>query len=274
MPLLRTVVSSAAAHPDPATPAPGQDAAFRVLVIIPAYNEAANIARVVEQVRQHVPGADVCVIDDGSTDDTAAIARSAGAVTLHMPFNIGIGAAVQTGFLYACRQGYDLAVRIDGDDQHPPAAIPPLIAALLRSDADMIIGSRFLAEGGGYRGTLPRRIGIRLLARVIGAITGEVVTDPTSGFLVANRRAIAFCAREYPYDYPEPEARVLMYRGGVRVQEAPVIMRERGGGVSSITSLRSVYYMSKVLLALLLDVLRAPPDAPAEAVRESRERCS
>jgi len=258
------------------------------LVIIPAYNEAAAIAQVVAQVRHSLPGADVCVIDDGSADETASIARAAGAITLRLPYNVGIGAAVQTGYIYAYRAGYDVAVRIDGDDQHPPAAIPALLAALAAGDDDMVIGSRFLAApdvsgpdmsgpdvsggdgvercgttgrgttGSGYRGTLSRRIGIVLLSRVIGLLTGETVTDPTSGFLVANRRAIAFCAHEYPHDYPEPEARVLMHRGGLRVREVPVVMRERAGGVSSITTLRSVYYMSKVLLALALDALRMP----------------
>lgn len=238
----------------------------RTLVIIPAYNEAAAIAQVVAQVRHSLPGADVCVIDDGSADETGAIARSAGAITLRMPFNMGIGAAVQTGFIYAHRAGYEVVVRIDGDDQHPPSTIPDLLAALAAGDDDMVIGSRFLAggqagrgqAGRGYRGSIPRRIGIGLLARVIALLTGQTVTDPTSGFLVANRRAIAFCAFEYPHDYPEPEARVLMHRGGLRVREVPVVMRERAGGVSSITTLRSVYYMSKVLLALLLDALRMP----------------
>ena len=246
--------TSVTTKPAPASSAPER----RLLVIIPAYNEAANIASVIGQVRASLPGADVCVIDDGSTDETGRLAQAAGAITLHMPFNIGIGAAVQTGFLYAHRGGYDLAARIDGDQQHPPEAILSLLAALDTGEADMVIGSRFLAAPGGYRGTLPRRIGIRVLAGVIGLITGQVVSDPTSGLLVAGPRAIAFCAHEYPHDYPEPEARVLMHRGGLRVREAPVSMRERMGGVSSITTARSVYYMSKVLLALLLDAIRRP----------------
>jgi hypothetical protein len=248
-------VSATSVTTNPATSAAAER---RLLVIIPAYNEAANIASVVGQVRASLPGADVCVINDGSSDDTGPIARAAGAITLRMPFNIGIGAAVQTGFLYAHRHAYDLAARIDGDQQHPPESILNLLAALDAGEADMVIGSRFLVASGGYRGTLPRRIGIRLLAGVIGLITGQVVSDPTSGFLVARPRAIAFCAQEYPHDYPEPEARVLMHRGGLRVQEVPVTMRERVGGVSSITTTRSVYYMSKVLLALLLDAIRMP----------------
>ncbi|MBN2472787.1 MAG: glycosyltransferase family 2 protein [Anaerolineae bacterium] len=230
-----------------------------VLVIIPAYNEADNIAQVIAQVRDHAPDADICVINDGSLDGTGKAAAAAGAITLNMPFNVGIGAAVQTGFLYAYRRNYTVAVRIDGDGQHPPANIPVLIQALQASGADMVIGSRFLAATPeGYQGTLPRRIGIRLLAGVIALITGERLTDPTSGLMAANPDAIAFCAHEYPHDYPEPEARVMMHRAGLRVREIPVAMQARMGGVSSITTARSVYYMSKVLLALLLDVLRMP----------------
>ncbi len=230
-----------------------------LLVIIPAYNEAANIAAVVARVKEQLPAADVCVINDGSLDDTGPIAAAAGAITLNMPFNVGIGAAVQTGFLYAYRYDYPLAVRIDGDGQHPPETIPFLLAALAAGEADMVIGSRFLAaEAETYRGTLPRRIGIRVLAGVISTLTGQAVTDPTSGFLAAGRAAISFCAHEYPHDYPEPEARVLMHRAGLRVREVPVAMRERAGGVSSITAARSAYYMSKVLLALLLDTIRLP----------------
>ncbi|GAB4573877.1 MAG: glycosyltransferase family 2 protein [Anaerolineae bacterium] len=252
-----------------ASPAPAPFAG--VLVIIPAYNEAANIARVIADVRQHVPGADICVINDGSHDETGRLAAQAGAITLNMPFNVGIGAAVQTGFLYAYRHDYAEAVRIDGDGQHPPETIPALLEALRAGSADMVIGSRFLqADRIGYQGTLPRRIGIRLLTWVISVLTGEAPSDPTSGFMVARRSAITFLAHEYPHDYPEPEARVLMHRAGLRVQEVPVTMRERLGGVSSITSARSVYYMSKVLLALLLDAIRMPrwPGHPSETDQE------
>jgi len=238
---------------------PAADPPTRPLVIIPAYNEAAHIAQVIERVRASVPEATICVINDGSKDDTGRVAAAAGAVTLNMPFNVGIGAAVQTGFLYAYRHGYAVAVRLDGDGQHPPEIIPALLEALRAGDADMIIGSRFLAaEPAAYRGSLPRRAGIRLLAWVITLLTGDPPTDPTSGLLAANHRAIAFCAHEYPHDYPEPEARVLMHRAGLRVREVPAAMRPRLGGVSSITTARSVYYMSKVLLALLLDAIRRP----------------
>ena len=243
----------------PSLPTPPGAPFVGVLIIIPAFNEAQNIAQVVAQVRAHVPGADVCVINDGSIDDTGRAARAAGAITLDMPFNVGIGAAVQTGFLYAYRYDYAEAVRIDGDGQHPPETISVLLEALRASEADMVIGSRFLvADRNGYQGTLPRRIGIRLLTGVIGLITGNPPSDPTSGFMAARRRAIAFCAHEYPHDYPEPEARVLMHRAGLHVKEVPATMRERLGGVSSITTARSVYYMSKVLLALMLDALRMP----------------
>ncbi len=238
---------------------PAGEPPARVLVIIPAYNEAAHIAQVIARVRASVPQAAICVINDGSKDDTGRVAAAAGAITLNMPFNVGIGAAVQTGFLYAYRHNYTVAVRLDGDGQHPPEIIPTLLEALQASGADMVIGSRFLAaEPDAYRGTLPRRVGIRLLTWVIALLTGEPLTDPTSGLLAANRQAIAFCAHEYPHDYPEPEARVLMHRAGLHVREVPAAMHARLGGVSSITTARSVYYMSKVLLALLLDAIRKP----------------
>lgn len=230
-----------------------------VLVIIPAYNEAVNIAQVVAEVRAALPSADVCVINDGSADETGLVAAATGAITINMPFNVGIGAAVQTGYLYAYRHAYQEVVRVDGDGQHPPEGIPALLAALRESDADIVIGSRFMDERrAGYQGTLPRRIGIRLLISVIGMVTGTPPSDPTSGFMAARSRAIEFCAHEYPHDYPEPELRVLMHRAGLRIHEVPVTMRERLGGVSSITTWRSVYYMSKVVLALLLDAIRMP----------------
>lgn len=230
-----------------------------VLVIIPAYNESANIAAVVQRVQGILPNADVCVIDDGSTDDTAQQARGAGAITLSLPYNVGIGGAVQTGFLYAERYNYAHMARIDGDGQHPPEQIPNLIAALHEKDVDVIIGSRFITgEQAGYQGTLPRRAGIQFLTMLIKMLTGRTVTDPTSGFLVAGPRGIQFLAHEYPQDYPEPETPVLLHRAGITFAEAQVTMAERMGGVSSISPLRSVYYMFKVTLALALDVVRRP----------------
>lgn len=240
-------------------PVPNTAPSHGLLVIVPAYNEAANIAHVVAELKAALPEADICVINDGSADDTGMQAAAAGAITVNMPFNVGIGAAVQTGYLYAYRHGYREVVRVDGDGQHPPEAIPALLEALRAGDADIVIGSRFMtADRAGYQGTLPRRVGIRVLTSVIGMVTGTPPSDPTSGFMASRPRAIAFCAHEYPHDYPEPELRVLMHRAGLLIDEVPVTMRERLGGVSSITTWRSVYYMSKVVLALLLDALRMP----------------
>lgn len=230
----------------------------KTLVIIPALNEEDSIAYVIDLIHQHAPWADIAVINDGSSDRTGAIAEACGAIALHMPYNVGIGAAVQTGFLYASERDYDVTVQTDGDGQHPPSEIPGLVETLMRSDADIIIGSRFL-EDRGYRAPTPRRIGIIILARIISWVTGQRCTDPTSGFRASNRRTIRLCSRLYPHDYPEPEAIVMLHRAGLRVREVPVAMSARYGGRSSITPLRSGVYMVKVILAILIGLLRRAP---------------
>jgi hypothetical protein len=163
---------------------------------------------------------------------------------------------VQTGFRYAYENGYDLAVRVDGDGQHDPGQLGLVIAPVLRGDADIAVGSRFASTGSGYRSTRTRRIGIRLLAWVVSRIVGQRVTDTTSGFQALNREGIALFARDYPHDYPEVEATVMVFRHRLRLCEVPVTMRERGGGRSSITALRSIYYMVKVLLAIFVGLFR------------------
>jgi glycosyltransferase involved in cell wall biosynthesis len=230
----------------------------KTLIVIPAFNEADSIAYVIGQIREHVPWADIAVVNDGSHDRTGAIAEACGVIVLNMPYNVGIGAAVQTGFLYAARHGYDVAVQTDGDGQHPPSEIPTLLAALAEGDADMVLGSRFI-EDKGYRTPAARRAGIVLLARIISLATGERCTDPTSGFRASNRRTIRLCARDYPHDYPEPEAIVMLRRAGLRIREVPVKMSARYGGRSSITPLRSGYYMVKVILAIFISLVRQPP---------------
>ncbi|MFO7320699.1 MAG: glycosyltransferase family 2 protein [Chloroflexota bacterium] len=230
----------------------------KTLIIIPALNEADSIAYVIGQIREHAPWADIAVVNDGSNDATAAIAESCGVIVLNLPFNVGIGAAVQTGFIYAERYGYDVAVQTDGDGQHPPSEIPVLVQALMEGDADVIIGSRFLAERG-YRTPWTRRLGILILALIISFVTGRRCTDPTSGFRASNRRAIRLCARLYPHDYPEPEAVVLLQRAGLRLREVSVLMSARYGGKSSITPLRSGIYMVKVILAIFIGLLRRAP---------------
>ncbi|HEM62606.1 MAG TPA: glycosyltransferase family 2 protein, partial [Chloroflexi bacterium] len=212
------------------TPVP---APTRLLVIIPAYNEGESLGRVVAQVQTHVPSADILVIDDGSSDNTPVVARDAGALVLSLPQNLGIGAATQTGYIFAHEMGYDVVVRIDADGQHHPAEIPKLLSALSEDSVRVAIGSRFL-HGGSHATSLARRLGIRILANLISTITGQQVTDPTSGFQVLHREALALCARYFPHDYPEPESRVLMHRAGLQVKEIPVSVGPRLAGRSSI----------------------------------------
>ena len=228
----------------------------RRIAIVPARNEEGAVGRVVAEIHAFDPGFDVVVIDDGSTDSTAAVAAAAGASVVRLPFNVGIGAAVQTGFLYALEHGYDLAVRLDGDGQHDPSELPKLLSVLDRGEADIVTGSRFVDGDRAYRPALARRIGITWFARLVSVLTRQRVTDTTSGFQALNRTGIALFARDYPADYPEVEATLLVLRHRLRLAEVPVRMRDREHGASSITFLRSVYYMFKVTLALLVAMAR------------------
>ncbi len=230
----------------------------RLLVIILAYNEEDSLGKVLRSVRNAVPLADIVVIDDGSTDATAQVAEGYGAAVLRLPYNLGIGAAEQTGFMYARDARYDVVVRVDGDGQHDPDEIRDLLNALEQSDADVVVGSRYL-EDRGYITPWQRRIGIVILASIISAIIRQRITDPTSGFRALNRRAIDFCATDYPFDYPEPESLVTFRRAGLRIHEIPVTMNPRYGGQSSITPVRSAYYMVKVIMAVLIGLLRTRP---------------
>jgi len=228
----------------------------RRVALVPAFNEEANVGRVIDEIRAVDPMVDIVVVDDGSVDRTADVAREHGATVVRLPFNLGIGGAVQTGFRYAFEQGYDLAVRLDGDGQHDPSQLDRILRPVLADEADIAVGSRFAAAGDGYRSSRSRRVGIRLLAWVVSRIVGRRVTDTTSGFQALNRRAIELFARDYPHDYPEVEATIMVSRHRLRSVEVPVTMRERGGGRSSITALRSVYYMVKVLLAIFVGLFR------------------
>src|SRR4051812_29162674 len=234
------------------------------IAIVPAYNEERNIARVIAELRDFDPELDVVVISDGSADRTAEVAAENGARVLRLPYNLGIGGAVQTGFQYAWENGYGLAVRCDGDGQHIPAELPKVLAPVLAGDADIAVGSRFTAEEG-YRSSASRRIGIRLLALVVSAIARQRVTDTTSGFQALNRRALELFAADYPHDYPEVEGMVMTIKHRLRLVEVPVRMREREHGRSSITALRSIYYMAKVLVALFVGLFRRRV-VPAEDV--------
>jgi glycosyltransferase involved in cell wall biosynthesis len=225
----------------------------RILVVIPTYNEAPNIAAVLAAVRL-VCAADIAVIDDGSDDDTGTAARRAGAIVLRHPCNLGIGAAVQTGFLYALDRGYDVVVRVDGDCQHDPAFIPALLEQLASDHTDIVVGSRFLAREG-FQSTFVRRTGIVILG-ILSALVGARVTDPTSGYWALNRRALQVLAKFQPDDYPETQSLLVATRAGCRIRELPVIMQARGGGRSSIGALQSGFYMVKVILAVLIERLR------------------
>jgi glycosyltransferase involved in cell wall biosynthesis len=231
----------------------------RCLAVVPAYNEADNVATVVATLHHEAPAFDVVVIDDGSTDDTARSAERAGARVVRLPFNLGIGGAVQTGFTYARENDYDFMVQVDGDGQHDPGEIAALQKAMAKSPGmDMICGSRFVTDTG-YVAPISRRTGIHVFAFLLSRLVGQTVTDPTSGFRLYNRRAIELFANDYPHDYPEVEAVLMLHHHRLRMQEIPVRMFQRGGGVSSIRSGKSAYYMIKVLLALFIGLARARP---------------
>ena len=231
---------------------------MRKAAIVPAYNEARSIAGVVAELRAAQPEFEIVVIDDGSTDETAAVARRAGAEVVQLPFNLGIGGAVQTGIEWARRRGCELAVQVDGDGQHDPRQIDRLLQPILAGNADVVVGTRFAGEGT-YRPSVARRIGIGVFAGLVSLIVRQRVTDTTSGFRAMNERAIELFADEYPYDYPEVEATVLIFRHRLRLVEVAVTMRQRAAGRSSITVFRSLYYMGKVSLALFVGLLRPRP---------------
>lgn len=230
----------------------------RLLVIVPALNEAAVIATVISDIRAALPGAEILVIDDGSKDETAAVAGAAGARVLKMPFNVGIGSAVQTGFRVAAEEDFDVAIQVDGDGQHPADQVPLLLTPLAERRANYVIGSRFAAPGQ-YRPSLARRSGILLFSRLVSILARQQVTDTTSGLRAADRQAIRLFAEHYPHDYPEVEAVILAKRNALRIVEVPVAMRQRSSGRSSITPVRSLYYMVKVTLAVLVQFIGRNP---------------
>jgi glycosyltransferase involved in cell wall biosynthesis len=244
----------------------------RYLAIVPAHNEAGAITSTVEEIHGAAPDFDVLVIDDGSTDSTAARAESAGAKVVRLPFNLGIGGAVQTGYLYAEEHDYQVAVQIDGDGQHDPRYIHELLRCLqANADLNMVTGSRFLqGDGDGHRSSATRRVGIVIFARLVSMITGRRVTDPTSGLRMTSRVGIELFARDYPHDYPEVEAILMMHAHRLNSCEIPVVMRPRTSGTSAISSTQPVYYMIKVLLAVFIGLFRTNPtvergDTPVEA---------
>ena len=239
----------------------------RILVIIPAYNEEGSVGKVIEEINTHLPQATLLVVNDGSADRTSEKARARGATVLDLPFNLGIGGAMQAGYKYAYENGYDIAIQVDADGQHDPKEIQKLLRTLEGDKADVVIGSRFMRDSS-YKGSIMRRIGIAIFSGVISMIVRQRITDPTSGFRASNRKAIQLFASDYPQDYPEPEVVILLHQCHLKMEEVSVGMSERYSGESSITKIRSIYYMVKVLLAIFVDCFKKPP-----VLEQERDRC-
>ncbi len=226
-----------------------------LMVIVPAYNEEASVGDVVQAVRRVLPETPIVVIDDGSADGTSQVARDAGAELLRLPHHLGLGGAVQTGYRFAFEHGFQCVVRVDSDGQHNPADIPVLLAKLHADNYDMVTGSRFL-HANGYPVQGLRRFGGRLFSLILYPILGKRISDPTSGFAAVNRKALEVFSRSFPLEYPEIEALVVLQRKRLRFCEVPVKMFPRRAGRSTIGSLQAVYYMVRVLLGVLVNVLK------------------
>lgn len=229
---------------------------MKSLVILPAFNEAESLETLLVELAREAPEVDVLVVSDGSTDSTASVARCHGARVLELPVNLGVGGAVQAGCAYALEHGYKYAIRIDADGQHPPSAIPSMLAELQKGDADVITASRFLGNSLRVSSRF-RSLGIAMLARFLSAICHTTITDPTSGFQGVNQLALQLFARSYPFDYPEPEALALLSRLGFRFREIGVQFRKRIAGKSTIHGLDTLYFAFKVFLALCVGRARS-----------------
>jgi glycosyltransferase involved in cell wall biosynthesis len=241
----------------------------RTLVFIPAWNEEASLAAVVADVRAHLAGADILVVDDGSTDATTARARECGVLVATLPFNQGLGAALQTGYLYALREGYDCCAHLDADGQHPAAEVARLLAEVEADRADLVIGSRYrdpeaAIESDDYRPTFSRRIGTSVFRFFLTLATRQRFTDTTSGMRAANRRVMSLFSENYSPDFAEIESLQLAVREGLRVEEVPVRMLERAGGSSFLTPLRSAFFIFKGVVVLLVGQFRPRQHAEAE----------
>ena len=228
---------------------------MKKLIIIPAYNESENIVGTVRDIEQNAADFDYIIINDCSTDNTLEICKQNHFNYVNLPINLGIGGAVQTGYKYAKEYGYDLAVQVDGDGQHNPVFLQKMAEYLEEHELDMVIGSRFITNEG-FQSSALRRVGIVYFTRLIRVLTGKTVTDPTSGLRMGGRKVIELFAENYPKDYPEPETAVTALNHGLKIEEIPVIMRARQGGVSSITMKKSVYYMIKVTIAIIIERMR------------------
>lgn len=228
---------------------------MKKLAIIPAYNEEGNIEKTVRDIEQNAPGFDYVIINDCSTDGTLSICHKNGYNVVNLPVNLGIGGGVQTGYLYAWRNGYDVAVQFDGDGQHTASFLNTMAEHLTKNDLDMVIGSRYITKDG-FQSSGMRRLGIRYFTGLIRLLTGKRITDPTSGMRMVNRSVIELFAKDYPKDYPEPESVTTILRRKKKVEEIPVIMNAREAGVSSISPVNAVYYMIKVTAAVVMAAIR------------------
>lgn len=228
---------------------------MKKLVIIPAYNEQGSIVNTVKDIQENAPDFDYIVVNDCSKDDTLKVCQNAGIKCLKLPVNLGIGGAVQSGYLYALRKGYDIAVQFDGDGQHSAAYLEEMVETMTKQKADMVIGSRFITNEG-FQSSAIRRLGIKHFNVLIKILTGKVITDPTSGMRMVNREIIQMFSEDYPKDYPEPESVVYLLSKGRKIVEVPVVMNERSEGVSSISPKKSIYYMIKVTIAMMISRFR------------------
>lgn len=249
---MSTSPASAPSVPPTADPLDGQ----RMIVLIPAYNEAGRIGRVISEVRATLPMADVLVVNDGSSDTTVAESRAAGARVLSLPVNLGYGAALQSGYKYAVRRGYDIVGQVDGDGQHVPSYLSKMLEGLADPAVDVVLGSRFLDRDGHYRPSRARQLGMAAFARIASRVMQQHVSDPTSGFQVMRRPVAAFfCSEVYPSDYPDADILILLHRSGFRVREIGVQMREPDGK-SMHSGHRSIYYVYKMTLSISMTLLR------------------
>lgn len=241
----------------------GARTSVRALAVVPALDEEATVGRVIAEIRRVEPGMAIVVVDDGSTDRTAELARVAGATVLELPFNLGIGGAVQTGFRYALQEGFDVVVQVDADGQHDPGELGRLLAPLLEERADVVIGSRFADRETEVHANRLRRLAMHAFGVVVSAAIGQRVRDTSSSFRALNRRAVAFCAVEYPHGFLETiEVTALLAHRGFRLVEVPVRMRPRRAGRSSLGILTSLAYAAKVLLAVLVSRFRRTGPSP------------
>ena len=235
----------------------------KILLIIPAYNESENITNVYNTIKEYNERTDdikldYVIINDGSTDNTMEICKKYNMNVVELINNLGIGGAVQTGYLYAYQNGYDIAVQFDGDGQHDVNYVANICKPLIEENVDLCIGSRYLDNTSSkFKSTFMRRFGKNIISIIIKICTGKKITDPTSGFRAANRDIMKLFAKDYPTDYPEPESIVNVIKSGYKVTETPVSMNERVGGKSSINVLKSAHYMIKVSISLIIDSLRA-----------------